>query len=252
MLFTAFVLVGVCMEVPSLLKLIVRIKNDERLEIYNARIDSWKHPGEFLLIVGLAGEILCLAASIHESAKLNEKAENAGKQAALANDRALSNEVLGAKIGTTNAELVSNNLVLRSKVVELEAEFAWRTITDEEKRDFHAFSALIPKGNIWVSYVADNPESFSYATELHDLLKTNAYPVNDVFIPRSIMSTGAPDMGVLLQTRDNTKPPEIAIFLQKQLEKIGIVALGKYRDPHLKDDEIWLIVAQKPRPESKK
>ena len=156
-------------------------------------------------------------------------------------------------------ELKASNLKLKKQVeeltkanLELKAEFAWRTLTPAQKNEFHAFVSQRPTGTIWVSFVASDPESFLYAKDFQDLLKTNGFSVNDFLIPISTISSGGPKMGVFIQTRDKTKPPAIAIFLQKALETIGITAPGENGSESLKDDEIWLDVALRPRPEPKK
>jgi hypothetical protein len=102
-LFTLIVLLGVWMESAKIAKFFVRIFVPENLlgreMVVDSKYESLKYTGGILVVLGIAGEVVCLAFSLNDSASLNDKAQKASERAAL---------------------VESNNLTLRSNVASLE------------------------------------------------------------------------------------------------------------------------------------
>jgi hypothetical protein len=142
---TIVVLIGVVIEVfVDLFKL---PKDKQRQE-------KWKLWGGIILVIGLMIEIPDNATSWNEVGKSRKEA----KQAA---DRASTIE--------------SNNLVLRSKVVSLEAKVQWRTITTNQIAMLRMFlGPLRPISNkpisVAVNLLWGDPEVSSYADDITQAL----------------------------------------------------------------------------------
>jgi hypothetical protein len=79
--FTLMVLAGVCGESDSIAERLVREKINDPIpvELRRKKLKKWS---ERILIIGLAGELICLPVSLRESAQLNERAAEAEKETA--------------------------------------------------------------------------------------------------------------------------------------------------------------------------
>jgi hypothetical protein len=115
------VFVALCGESHWALKWLIPNKSIGKTSV-KWRREKLKKKFEFLLILGIAGEVGCLPLSIYESSATNLEAKQAEVVAGQANERA--------------ANIESNNLVLHTKVLELEAKSRWRTITPEQEKAF--------------------------------------------------------------------------------------------------------------------
>jgi hypothetical protein len=93
---------------------------------YEARLDVCAFFFWMIIVTALAGELLGTRIARHFDALttgyLNKTASEANGKAAQANERASTNELMVAQIGTANAQLVADNLVLRSNVAALELQ----------------------------------------------------------------------------------------------------------------------------------
>lgn len=148
-LFNLAVLVALCGESHWGLKRLIP-NNSEGATSVKWRREKLKKKFELLLIIGIAGEVGCLPFSLAESA-------NSYKLARQANER------------TANTE--SNNLALRSKVIELEAKSKWRTIAPEQKSAFIDLTKNILKLPIRVRMASGaNAETESYAIRIRGIL----------------------------------------------------------------------------------
>ena len=135
----------------------------------------------FLVCLGLGVELWgSHKATFFARQKTNQltiEAKGAFDKAASAEDEAGKSIVFAARIGTTNAQLVADNLVLRSNVVVLESAVQWRTITATQESNMIAFIKPLPQINkdsiklirIRV-YDKSDFEAFSYAKWLGDVL----------------------------------------------------------------------------------
>src|ERR1039457_1821527 len=98
--FTAIVLLGVWLEASKRARFLAQRKIPKDLlgreMLIDARYESLKHFGWKLVVWGIAGEVVCLAFSLNESAKLNDKAQTASERSTIAesNNLALRKEVL--------------------------------------------------------------------------------------------------------------------------------------------------------------
>jgi hypothetical protein len=143
------VLVALCGEAHWALKWMIP-NNSKGVTSVKWRREKLKKKFEFLLIIGIAGEVGCLPFSLYESASANKAAGVAMQYAAnsssnsvqvLAQVAGLNKEAADARViaGKANeraANTESNNLALRSVVLELEAKSRWRTITPEQEKAF--------------------------------------------------------------------------------------------------------------------
>jgi hypothetical protein len=120
-----------------------------------------------------------LALEIPDAAKTDKDAEELRKQAGVAEQKSNEAEVLAGLIGTTNAHLVADNLVLRSNVVELELKLQPRTITIWQITNFIFLTERIPKFPIRVVTGLPNDETFSYAIQIKAMLNQAGYATPD-------------------------------------------------------------------------
>jgi hypothetical protein len=185
------VLVALCGEAHWALKWMIP-NNSKGATSVKWRREKLKKKFEFFLIIGIAGEVGCLPLSLIESADANKAAGTAMTYAAnsVSNSVQISlqvagfnKEAAGARVAAGNAEkeagqaneraanTESNNLVLRSVVVELEAKSRWRTIAPEQKSAFIDLTKNVLKLPIRVR-MADNAnaETESYANRIRELL----------------------------------------------------------------------------------
>jgi len=172
-----------------------------------------RHPGILLVLIGVAGEIVCdwkkegfrdklktvfavllvlgLAIEILEAAKSDKEVADTKKLTAL---------------------VESNNLVLRSNVLALEIKLKDRTITPIQKEQIRrCFDAAENKGVLFVSADFGNSEAVQFGNEIRNLAKelkfdTKPYQYsateNNNQVP---MYIGQP--GVFLIVKDWEKPP---------------------------------------------
>lgn len=145
------------------------------------------HPGILLVIVGVAGEVICdwnrkkelrerlkkffgivlvigLLWEIAEAVKSDKQVAAAKLLADEANERASTNELQVAKITQTN-------LLLQAKVLEIEAKNKWRTISPEQKKLFIDSTKNVLKLPIRVRMGASaNAEIQSFGNRIREVL----------------------------------------------------------------------------------
>ena len=121
-LFTLMVLVGVCGESIWLQRILIPEKPNDLLPVESKRKKLGKK-FELLLIVGIAGELICIPFSLWESAELNKEAEAAKQIAGEANERASTNALaakqLEIQLNETKTQLANAEARLNQSVVEL-------------------------------------------------------------------------------------------------------------------------------------
>jgi hypothetical protein len=98
------------------------------------------------------------------------------------------NEVLVANIGTTNAQLVADNFILRSNVVALESQLKPRMLTMMQITNFIFLTEKIPKFPVRVDTLGMNDEAASYAWQIRQMLIQAHYdtPSSDINLPFGI------------------------------------------------------------------
>jgi len=148
-IFNFAVLFALCGESHWALKWLIPNSSEGKTSV-KWRREKLKKKFEFLLIVGIAGEVGCLPFSLYESANANKAAGAAMvyaansssnsvqvlEQVAVLNKEAADARVIAGEASERAANVESNNLALKSKVLELEAKSRWRTIMPEQEKAF--------------------------------------------------------------------------------------------------------------------
>jgi hypothetical protein len=124
---------------------------------------AWaKRLSAIVLIAGLILEFSEAAKSDKEVSAAIERAGLAEQKAGEANDRAANTE--------------SNNLVLQSQLLKLEAKTKWRTITPEDKKRFVDITQAISKFPVRVRMAANaSSEVKSYAQKIREMLDDGGF-----------------------------------------------------------------------------
>jgi hypothetical protein len=129
-----------------------------RLNIAGRKLsESKEHLLEALFVMlvafGVGLELLSLPFSLLESARVGGDAADA--------------KLFAAKVGTTNAQLVAENLVLRSNLVALEIKLQPRIITPQQIENFIFLTEKVSKVPIKICVGMNGPTS--YAGQLRDM-----------------------------------------------------------------------------------
>lgn len=131
----------------------------------SGRDAKWKKFFMALLVVSLAYEL-------YEASESDKKAADAIKLAGLANESA-------GKSNERAANTESNNLALRTKVLELEAKMQPRSISKKQISDFIFLTDKIPKIPIRVGVGPTADEVFTFAVKVQTMLADAGYNVPD-------------------------------------------------------------------------
>jgi hypothetical protein len=158
-----------------------------------------KHPGLLLVFIGVAGEVICdwkemsgrlswakklsaillvlgLTIEFIEAAKSDKDVAETKERAAIAEREAGQANESAAKANERAANTESNNLVLRSKVLEIEAKNKWRMITSEQKDLFIELTKNISKFPIRVRMGANSgTEVQSFAKKIREMLDASGF-----------------------------------------------------------------------------
>jgi hypothetical protein len=181
-LFTLMVLLGICGETRRIAKCFVSMMHPRDIPILlDWRIEKLKKPSQVLLIVGIAGELVCLAFSIHESAGLNEQA----------------------------ARLEFTNLTLRVELEEAKMRQENAIALNEEKRLIKDLKDA-PKGPIWIVY--HNTGSFGkyhIAYRLYEILSRSGYTMIGGWsdFSTNVIGPFAQPLHLVFVIRDPSHPP---------------------------------------------
>ena len=216
------VLAGICGETPWLARFFIPKKRGELRMMTDWRVSRLKKPSEFLLIIGIAGEILCLAFSLVDTAKLNKEA---------------------AGIGTTNAQLVADNLVLRSNVAVLEAAVQWRTIKHEQETNIISHLRPFLQTNfmhlnlVTIHLYATDPEAQAYAYRIEEILRKGGCKTG--FEAEAASVNIEPIYGLEFEAQE--PPSRLAVVVIEGFKAAGIIPDRAFRTRGLESDvKIWV------------
>jgi hypothetical protein len=147
--FTLLVLVGVCGEWSWLMSIFTPERPNDLLPIDRKRKNLEKKL-LVVLIIGVAGELVCIPFSLWESSKLNDDAGEARRIAGEANERASTNELAAKKLeiqlNETKTQLANAEARLNENVANLRAENSAMDTGEE----FSFVNALKPLAGIQV------------------------------------------------------------------------------------------------------
>jgi len=198
-LFNFAVLVALCGESHWALKWLIPNSSEGKTSV-KWRREKLKKKFEFLLIIGIAGEVGCLPFSLYESANANKAAGVAMQYAA--NSSSNSVQVLtqvaqlnkeaadarkdagdamksAAKLDVARAEAEQETALIRSNNLELQLQLQPRIISMEQITNFINLTDKIPKFPIRVGIGASHDETFSYAWQIRQMLDKAGYVTPD-------------------------------------------------------------------------
>jgi hypothetical protein len=174
--------------------------------------DEYHHlEAKFIAVVaiGVITELFTLTHAIREGITLERKVSRVNERAAIA-ERAASE----AKERTAIVE--SNNLALRSKVMELEAKNRWRTISTEQKDAFTNITKSVLKIPIRVRMSSRaNAEAQSFAKVIRDVLDLAGFAETN---KEMALAHWPPEMDILWSGAGMEMPP--IVFLN-HIDPIG-------------------------------
>jgi|CZKV01.1.fsa_nt_gi hypothetical protein len=151
-LFTAVVLFGVWLEASKSARFFAQLKFPKNLlgreMLTHARHESLKHFGWKLVVLGIAGEVVCLAFSLDETAKLNDKAQRASERTAIVES---NNLVLRSNVDALHLQLIEtsnkvavvnekvadlSNLITSTNIAEFRDAFTSKTLSEAELKKY--------------------------------------------------------------------------------------------------------------------
>lgn len=177
-LFNIVVLVALCGESHWALKWLIP-NNSVGKTSAKWRREKLKKKFEFLLILGIAGEVGCLPFSLWESSKFNKEAGDARIFAGIAEtNAAASNEQ--AKIAESNtASVLLTVEELRSNNIALEQKLQPRNITQEQHDAFVSFLKPFPQKPVWIANAEPTAETTALTFQIRKMLDDAGYSVKD-------------------------------------------------------------------------
>jgi hypothetical protein len=224
------VLFALCGESHWALKWLIPNKSVGKTSV-KWRREKLKKKFEFLLILGIAGEVGCLPLSLKESAdsnraagQANERAANAEKQAGEANERAARFDADRAMIAKDAEEIRSNNLALKIKLSELEIKAGKRHLTDEQKASIEHFLIGAQRGKIRFNNMAiGDDEVEGYEKELTEFFKHLGF---DAERGGGLFATFPEFLGMAIGIKSQNERPSFSGAIQKAFEGAGISLPG--------------------------
>jgi len=149
----------------------------------------------------------------------------------------------------------SNNLVLRSNVVALEAAVQWRTITTAEATNvinlLAPVASVLPSGQKSVSVMAegaDNPETRRYANRIVEVLRGcgfDAHPAGGLRIGTTQSGIIGAE-GVWIEVRNRTNPPPHALPILRAFQSLKTKSLVAKQDTGTAEGLVVIRVLAKP------
>jgi len=172
---------------------------------YEHWLEIWGFAFWIIIVAALMGEVLGTRIARHFDSlvigELTGQSRDATKAAGEAIERAANTE--------------SNNLVLKAKVLELEAKARWRTIMPEEKTNFIELTKNIPKLPIRVRMGANAPtEVLGFSSKIREMLDAGGFTEPDTNLALAewpptqnlVYNGGTPDMpSVMFLNNPNVK-----------------------------------------------
>ncbi len=141
--FTLSVLLGVIGEMDSVLHWLAGTKPKELTPDELAQ-KKWKRLAEALLIVGIAGELVCLAYSLRGTAAFEDDAKRAQRE-----------------------------------TEELRVKFAWRIISEEDCEELRSTLSLSP-GSVDIEYPSGDVEASYLATEIMNVFSAAKWNIRSM------------------------------------------------------------------------
>jgi hypothetical protein len=183
------------------------------------RFPRWQWPvgklGALMVIVGLAGEIVCIA----QSRNINDRiAATLSEQGAAAMERARSLEKDAAQ--------------LRLQLARLK----WRVIAPEQQATLVDMLKQAPRGPVLVLHGPDDEPS-SFAMQIGDALKAGGF---DTRVEQGPATLNLP--GTWLLVRDLQHAPAHAIAIQKAFREIHVDLDGQQDTQHVPDPNTVVLV----------
>ncbi len=193
-----------------------------------------------------------------ELSRLKLETENTKKETAIAQERSAQANEKAEEARAKQAELEKQNLGLRTDLakVQVEAANAQRTllevqerikprqITEEQKARIVNLLRAFPKGTVSVECADGDPESYSFAKQITDMLRSVPF---DVTGPKSILGQGGRPMPLCISVRDNKHAPKWAGPLQRALGEIGFTTDGRESSAVPEDAAVIFVGAKPPQ-----
>lgn len=210
----------------------------------SGRLARAKKISAILLVIGLAVEFIEAAKSDKELAETKERTAVAVREASQANERAAKFDADRVVIQKQAEEIRSTNFVLQTKLLELEARFRERTITESDGEKFIKLLANVPKGNV-VVYINGNSgsEVQNYAEQIRQMIGAAGYDVGKMCAQG--WGGGQIPKGISVAVKSATNQPPFAGQIQNALKTIGIETTG-YLDDSLDEKTMKIFVGSKP------
>jgi hypothetical protein len=213
-------------------ELIVKWGDRRRGKATSKKDLEWLLPVETLffviLTIGLAMEFL----GSHNAMRISD-AEN-GRLNLLSN---------GAYERSANAE--SNNLVLRSNVLVLQAQLQRRRITDEKKHIMIDMLIHAPKGRVTLTAVQSDVEAVYFLEDIEDVLKKSGFDVEQNLLA-SFWTSGTYPTGLALHIKNAQAPPPHADAILRAFKAAGINPDDTTEQKGMEDGLLKIEVFPKP------
>ena len=206
-----------------------------------------RHPGLLLVLIGVAGEIICdwremvghlarvkrifaillilgLVVEFIEAAKSDKEVAELKRQTAL---------------------VASSNLMLKTNVLALELKLQPRAITPEQQTALIKLLSNCSKGKVYISAGAFDGEATTFAQQIEDVLKKSGFEVAMPKFPDPDTPVSLSQPGQHLVVKNPKHPPNYAPGIQQSFAACGIVFDGFWGDEPFDSNRVEIAIGQK-------
>jgi hypothetical protein len=215
------------------------------IEQYKAEIRRGEKIVRWGVIIEVVAALGISVISGLESAALNDKAEQAEKDAAQANERAAKFDSDRILVEKEADEIRGTNFILQAKVLELEARTEPRTINPDQRKALIDRLTLCPKGKVFVMASVLDAEATAYAEQIEDVLKSSGFEVvrPSGFSNDSILANS--QTGIHIVVKNLSHPPSYAPFIQRAFNDSGIPLDGSWAgDSNFETNRVEIAIGQ--------
>jgi hypothetical protein len=225
---------------PGLLLVLIGVTGEVYFDWHemSGRRGIAKRASAIVLIIGLIIEFGEAAKSDKEVAALNLKAEQSGRDAAVAlkesaeaNERAAKFDADRVLIAKQAEEIRSTNFVLQAKVLELEGAMQPRMITQAQHVKFVGSLQKAPKEPVWILYSNPTGEMKGFASQLRKMLDEAGYTAEhsdrDKTLDKRVFTGFGSDEGIFNNPGLQVTGPEMDASVGIMFNLSGLPAHGE-------------------------
>jgi hypothetical protein len=217
--------------------------------LFNCWEFATRHPGILLVLLGVVGEVVFdwkeMKGRLAWAKRLSALVLIAGLILEFSEAAKSDNEVADTKERT--ALVVSNNLVLQAKVLELEGKLKPRAITSEQQTNLIACLSRAPlKGKINVFAGIFDAEAVDFAKQISNVLARAGFEVHcpTEIASDAMLTIGPPGANIVVKSVEGPSP--VGAYIQRCFLSVGIeMPAINSGDPNFGSNSVEIDIGQK-------